>query len=127
MAIADLFDHRSRVYRESKSDDAAGFELVQWSQIGSDSSGYNSTCAEPPLKLMDIGAGDEQVGMRIVNFPAAQDAIERDIVHVYNGPESSDTRPLLLKVVTSSKPRGHHRKLICEPWDGELATLVGTD
>jgi hypothetical protein len=49
---------------------------------------------------------------------------EGNILRVISGPEEG----LVARVIGTTYPRGHHREVSIEPWDGVLPTvLVATD
>jgi hypothetical protein len=116
MAIEGLMNHRGRVWRPAQSRGAYGTVEDTWTVVTEPA---RNNCEPPPISLdtNDAGPGEQRSGaVRRWYMTREADVAERDVVEVYEGPES----PSYWRVLSVSFPRRHHYRLVMEPWKGEL-------
>lgn len=116
MSIEALFDHEVRVYRptEGTTDYGAAETL---SPVGDVPTGPNAAIVPPKLGLQNVEAGERPSGTLDGYMAADADVSRRDILDVTSGPEA----PTKLRVLSLSRPRGHHTELRLEPYTGDLS------
>lgn len=117
MRIQALFDHQVRVHRPTESKGALRDITKTYTAVGAAPTTPNAAIVPPKLRLTDYGPGEQAAGSLEAYMAAGADVQADDVLDVTSGPEA----PVKLRVLSATRPRGHHTELQLEPWEGSLA------
>lgn len=108
-----LFDHVARVHRVSESVNALREKVNTLTPLPDTERMALDTS---PFRSGDEGAGQFVEGSAEGFMRATADVQEGDVLEVISGPEA----PRTLRVISASRPRGHHCELVMEMYRGKL-------
>lgn len=112
MSVESLLDHRLTVKRPGQAETDFGVEDA-FADVATD---VPASVQRADAKLRNAGAGDVEQGTHRIFFGRGADVAARDVLDVTAGPEA----PVTLRVLSVTKPRGHHVEAAAEVWEGDV-------
>lgn len=122
MSIEGLFDHRAEVWRLEEKRGFAAQNVQTPVPVSLPLTGFNCAVVPPTRGVaeQDFGPGETARGRARLYLGISLDLLERDLVRLVAGSEA----PSSWRVVSLSRPRGHHIEAVVEPWAGEFPEVV---
>lgn len=114
MSVDGLLDHVGDLYRSATVSNAYGVS----DDFARETAGLRAGVQRADATLRNTGAGDVSGGTHRIFFAASADVQARDVLDVTSGREA----PVKLRVLSVTKPRGHHVEAMAEVWEGALPT-----
>lgn len=114
MSFESLLDHTCTIYRPTESTNALREKANSYASIAT---GQPLTVQLDQLDRQDEGAGEQPTGQGDGFMSVGANVQAEDVIVLTSGPES----PRTLRVVSLTRPRGHHTELILEPFNGSLS------
>lgn len=125
MSLPGLFDSILRTYELAEVKSARGDMRNYYVPVGDDPAAPNAVIAPPDHGLSLREAGERGTGNVLIYMDVTAAAKRTHVYEVLSGPDASDdpARPLRLRALSVTRPRGHHTEIAAELFEGPLELL----